>query len=146
MTELDLKNETPNDAKPLLAVRSLSIGNYLKRNEIVVTIDARSIFDIWTDEGINKLGYEPIPITMELIERFGFVFEELGDDPTLEEQSYRKAIRGYGSKAFEIEFNKFENGFTLDFITGELIIYKYVHELQNLYYLLIGWELSWNDR
>ena len=137
--------KAPNDAKPLLAVRSLSIGNYLKRNGIVVNIDARSIFDIWNDEGINKLEYEPIPITMQWIERFGFVFEELDDEPTLEEQSYRKAIRGYGSKAFEIEFNRFEDGFTLDFITGELIIYKYVHELQNLYYLLIGSELSWND-
>ena len=138
--------KAPNDAKPLLAVRSLSIGNYLKRNGIAVTIDARSIFDIWNDEGVYKLGYAPIPITMELIERFGFVFEELGDEPTLEEQSYRKAIRGDGSKAFEIEFNKFEDGFILDFITGELIIYKYVHELQNLYYFLIGSELSWNDR
>jgi|GEM_PF-5970587 len=138
--------KAPNDAKPLLAVRSLSIGNYLKRNGIVVTIDARSIFDIWNDEGINKLGYESIAITMEWIESFGFVFEELGDEPTLEEQSYRKAIRGYGSKAFEIEFNRFENAFTLDFITGELINYKYVHELQNLYYFLIGSELSWNDR
>ena len=58
----------------MLAVRDLSIGNYLKRNGVVVTIDARSIFDIWNDEGINKLGYEPIPITMELMERFGFVF------------------------------------------------------------------------
>jgi hypothetical protein len=138
--------KAPNDAKPLLAVRSLSVGNLLKRNGIVVTIDARLIFDIWNDEGIEKLGYEPIPITMEWIEKFGFVFEELGEEPTLEEQSYRKAIRGCGSKAFEIEFNIYEDAFTLDFITGELINYKYVHELQNLYYLLIGSELSWNDR
>jgi hypothetical protein len=141
-----LKNETPTDANNALAVRSLSVGNLLKRNGIVVTIDARSIFDIWNDEGIEKLGYEPIPITMEWIEKFGFVFEELGEEPTLEEQSYRKAIRGYGSKAFEIEFNIYEDAFTLDFITGELINYKYVHELQNLSYLLIGSELSWNDR
>lgn len=127
-------------------VRSLSVGNFLKRNGKVVKIDARSIFDIWNDEGIVNLGYEPIPITMEGLEKFGFVFEELGEDPTLEEQSYRKAIRGYGSKSFEIEFNRYEDAFTLDFITGELINYKYVHELQNLYYMLIGSELSWNDR
>lgn len=146
MLKDELKHENSADAKPVLAVRSLSIGNYLKRDGIIVTIDARSIFDIWNDEGINKLGYEPIPITIELLERFGFVFEELDDEATIEEQSYRKAIRGYGSKAFEIEFNKFENGFTLEFVTGELIVYKYVHELQNLYYLLIGSELSWNDR
>jgi hypothetical protein len=146
MTELDLKNETPADAKPVLSVRSLSIGNILKRNGIVVTIDARSIFDIWNDKGIVKLGYEPIPITMEWIEKFGFVFKELGEEPTLEEISYRKAVRGYGSKAFEIEFNRYEDAFTLDFITGELINYKYVHALQNLYYMLIGSELSCNDR
>jgi len=145
-TNDELKNETANGAKPVLAIRSLSIGNFIKRNGIVVTIDARSIFDIWNDEGIVKLGYEPIPITMEWIEKFGFVFEELDDEPTLEEQSYRKAIRGYGSKAFEIEFNSCEDTFTLNFITGELINYKYVHELQNLYYMLTGSELSLNDR
>lgn len=144
--KVELKNETANGTKPVLAVRSLSVGNLLKRNGIVVTIDARSIFDIWDDEGIVKLGYEPIPITMEWIEKFGFVFEELGEEPTLEEQNYRKAIRGYGSKAFEIEFNRFEGTFALNFITGELMNYKYVHELQNLYYMLIGSELSWNDR
>ena len=83
---INSSTEAPNDAKPVLAVRSLSIGNLLKRNGIVVTIDARSIFDIWNDEGIVKLGYEPIPITMEWIEKFGFVFEELDDEPTLEEQ------------------------------------------------------------
>jgi hypothetical protein len=145
-TNDELKNETANGTKPLLAVRSLSVGNLLKRKGVVVTIDARSIFDIWNDEGIIKLGYEPIRITMEWVQRFGFVFEELGDESTLEEQSYRKAIRGYGSKAFEIEFNRYEDAFTLEFITGESINYKYVHELQNLYYLLRGSELSWNDR
>ena len=142
----DLKNKTPTDANNVLAVRSLCIGNFVKRNGVVVKIDARSIFDIWNDDGIVKLGYEPIPITMEWIEKFGFVFEDLGDDPTLYEQIYRKAVRGYGSKSFKIEFNRNEDAFTLDFITGELINYIYVHELQNLYHMLIGSELSWNDR
>lgn len=44
--------------------------------------------------------------------------------------------------SIEIEFNRYEEAFTLDFITGELINYKYVHELQNLYYALTGVELS----
>jgi hypothetical protein len=117
--------KAPNDAKPLLAVRSLSIGNLLKRNGIVVTIDARSIFDIWNDEGIEKLGYKPIPITMEWIEKLGFVFEELGEEPTLEEQSYRKAIRGYGSKAFEIFYYWRINQLQICPRTSKLVLYAY---------------------
>src|SRR5690606_24327224 len=34
-TKVDLKNETTADAKPVLAVRSLSIGNYLKRDGVI---------------------------------------------------------------------------------------------------------------
>lgn len=142
--EKSLNHETPPIANVMLSVRSLCVGNFLKRNGIVVTIDAKSIFDIWSNEGIVRLGYEPIPITMEWIEKLGFVFEEIGEEPTLEEQSYRKAICGYGSKSFEIEFNRYEDAFALDFVTGELIHYKYVHELQNLYYMLNGSELSWD--
>ena len=136
----------PTIVKPVLAVRSLSVGNFLKRNGIVVTIDARSIFDIWNDESLVKIEYEPILITMEWFKGFGFVFEDIDKDSTVEELSYRKAIKGYGSKAFEIEFNRLVDAFTLENITGELIMYKYVHELQNLYYWLVGTELLLNDR
>jgi hypothetical protein len=55
-----------------LKANELRIGNLLKRNGIVVTIDGRSIFDIWDDDGIVKLGYEPIEITENLLLKMGF--------------------------------------------------------------------------
>lgn len=130
-----------------MKANDLRIGNYIEKSlksgqgrKLIDKIGCQDIVRIFENTG--SFNYEPIPITMEWIEKFGFVFEELGEEPTIEEQSYRKAIRGYGSKSFEIEFNRYEDAFILDFITGELINYKYVHELQNLYYLLIGSELS----
>jgi len=87
----------------------------------------------------NGMGCEPIPISKELLEKFGF--EELGKDPTIEEQNYRKDIWGYADKYFDIKYNLVNNTFTLNFITGPCIEYKYVHELQNLYYFLVGCEL-----
>ena len=72
---------------------------------------------------------KPIPITEEWLLKFRFKHS------------------GYGffihlKNRFEIEFNRNENTFTLNFITGELIEYKYVHQLQNLYFVLTGEELK----
>ena len=151
----DLKNETPADAKPVLAVRSLSIGNLLKRNGIVVTIDAKSIFDIWNDEGINKLGYEPIPITEEWLFRFGFKNEEKspshnhGNYYSIWEMDYKYSFayapfrEDWGFYHSYTDANKDKDNNRFDFISCGI---KYVHELQNLYYSLVHEELSWNGR
>ena len=84
---------------------------------------------------------KPIPITMEWIRKLGFIFEDIGNDANLTEQLYRKASIGGGSTEFKIEFDTRNETFTLDFITGSLINYAYVHQLQNLYYLHRGLEL-----
>ncbi|MGK3945644.1 hypothetical protein ABK046_45785, partial [Streptomyces caeruleatus] len=51
----------------MIKASELRIGNYLK-SDVVVKIDARTIFDIW--ESSKK--YEPIPITELWLYKFGF--------------------------------------------------------------------------
>lgn len=53
-----------------MKANELRIGNLLNNDGVVVTIDARSIFDIWNDEGLKN--YKPIPLTEEWLIRFGF--------------------------------------------------------------------------
>ena len=62
---------------------------------------------------------EPIPLTEECLKKFGisniWVFEIFGDD---------------------------SRGFHISYPYGEWIFIKYVHELQNLYFALVGEELE----
>lgn len=148
-----MKHENPNDAKPVLAVRSLSIGNLLKRNGIVVTIDARSIFDIWNNDRIDKLGYEPIRLTEDWLLRLGFKKEE--KSPSKNHGNYYSIWLmdykySFSYAAFREDWGfyhsytdalKDEDNDKFDFISCGI---KYVHELQNLYYSLSHEELSLN--
>ena len=151
-----MKNEKENmNTKPVLAVRSLSIGNLLKRNGIVVKIDARLIFDMWDDVGVYKLGYEPILLTKDWLLKFGFKEEEKSPSPNhgnyysiwIMDYKYSFAYapfrEDWGFYHSYTDAYKDEDNNRFDFISCGI---KYVHELQNLYYLLVHEELSWNDR
>jgi len=85
---------------------------------------------------------KPISITMEWIRKLGFVFETLNEDSTPTQRKYRKAVIGSDSIPFKIEFDTYNESFTLDFVERKLINYNYVHELQNLYNLHTRLELS----
>lgn len=78
---------------------------------------------IWENE-IERI--KPIPITEEILLKFGF--ENGIDEMTLTTES------------FCIYWRKFEGHFE---INGEKYFKKYIHELQNLYFALTGKELSY---
>ena len=155
MNENTNHHENANGTKPVLAVRSLSIGNLLKRNGVVVKIDARSIFDIWSDDGLKKLGYEPIIITEDWLLRFGFKKEDKfpsnnhGNYYSIWIMDYKYSFayapfrQDWGFYHSYTDANKDEDNNRFDFISCGL---RYVHEIQNLYYSLTHEELSWNDR
>lgn len=124
-----------------MTANELRIGNFYSQYGYVHQADWGTIKEL-SKGAKNQLWCKAIPITEEWLLKFGFDFEELGEDPTPEEENYRSAIKGYGSKSFEIEFNKNEGYFILAFIIGEVINYQYVHQLQNLYFLLTGKELE----
>lgn len=119
-------------------INSLSVGNYLKKDGVVVKIDARSIFDIWNEKGIIKHGYEPILLTEEWLLKLGFNKEYrygyIGIDvcDTDFVLTYPEAMDEHlehFSFEFEVGVQKFKE-------------IKYVHELQNLFHSLTGTELT----
>ncbi len=105
-----------------MKANELKIGNYVYNDAVVVSIDARSIFDIWDDKGLKN--YNPIPLTEEWLLKFGFhkTSKDKKDRYRLDERLI--VIR--------------DNFFT-DY--GSSVQIKYVHQLQNLYFALTGKEL-----
>ena len=126
-------------------VKELIIGNYVKYNGSVVSVYAisnptpskdkhfnnKARVTLWCnglmDATIDEI--EPIPITEELVLKNGF------------EQC------GYMFKTLFMEMYEVENGWHLHidnerFETALSITTKYVHQLQNAYYLLTGKELE----
>ena len=136
-------NISPAIAKPMLAVPSLSVGNYLNRKGIVVQIDGRSIFDMWDDNGVIKCGYEPIELTEKWLLNLGF------------NKEYKDGYIGIdvGNTDFVLTYPKvmgdFQEYFAFQFHSGGWSKFRevrYVHELQNLFRSITGVGLVGNDR
>ncbi len=121
----------------MIQANELRIGNLIYSSDgIVVTADARTIFDIWD---VSKK-YYPIPITPEWLERLGF--ERVGD-------YYDLDFKGGGLRfVTDLEecrlFTGSEYSLTaaMDYDTCEIPnMPKYVHQIQNLYFVHAGTEL-----
>lgn len=125
----------------MIDLRELRIGNLLNKDGIVVTIDAKSIFDIWD----NSDKYKPLPLTEEWLIKFGF--------EKIEDIRYEKKIRitglepddpnayklaAIGSRKIKVAFLSFGKWSS----TGV----EYVHQFQNLYYAIAGEELQYERR
>ena len=104
-----------------MEARELRIGNWVKRNSIVVQCDFMSVANCHAipDQ------YEPIPITEYWLEIFGF-----------------NGLSKEDSNGFELIYNN-AIGYRLS-IQGQYQYkeIKYIHELQNLYFALTGKELE----
>ena len=82
------------------------------------------------NDRFNEL-YEPIPLTPEILEKAGFV-------KGLSSAIHRR--QDYQMERFGIIcICNSENQF---FVNGRLVVLKYVHQLQNLYFALTGEELN----
>lgn len=106
----------------------LRIGNLLHSNGVVVTIDGRTIFDIWDDEGLKT--YSPIPLTEEWLLKFGFEYDHDG------------RYEYHGSKFYRYKSRLIVDRGGLFFDYGSDVEIKYAHQLQNLCFALTGEELN----
>lgn len=113
--------------------RELRLGN------LVENIYGTSIQVIVIDDTIDW--GKAIPLTFEWLRKFGFVLNDIGEDPTETEKRYRHAYKG----SFGIEFDTQKGTFTLHNVVGELVEYQYVHHLQNVYYWNTMKELEIKD-
>ena len=105
----------------------LRIGNLIKRNGIVVTVDHQTFYDVirYPEQ------YERIPLTKEWLDKLSFVYSYF------EGYSYSINLIEYH---YSIDYN-IPNGL---FSTNIKIAYKleYVHQIQNLYFSIKGKELT----
>jgi hypothetical protein len=104
--------------------KGLMVGNYLKKDGIIVKIDARSIFDMFNENP----KYEPIPFKKDWLIKLGF---ELNDN-------------GFYSKG-RLTYHKTYGWEILEsWISGWKSVepIRYVHQLQNLYFAISGNELT----
>lgn len=121
--------------------KELRKGNLVNYNGDVYSVSTIGLFGISGESKqggfiskYSNLHLSPIPITTEWLRKFGFVFEDIGTNPTEEEKKYRNAEIGFGGKSFGIEFDTEKGTFILQNVVGELVEYQYVHHLQNVYY------------
>ena len=120
----------------------LRIGNYLEVNDLIVSISKiepehlwDSLKDKWFFQGEEM---QPISITEDWLLKFGFEKEYKGSNDW----------SNYNSSGEDLEspiIITFENG-EIYYSAGEGVklskCFKYVHQLQNLYFALTGNELN----
>ena len=129
-------------------------ANELRRFNKVVFARDRTVYDVLMIEETGLIvkneeeifwckidQFEGIPLTFEWLRKFGFVLNDIGEDPTETEKRYRHAYKG----SFGIEFDTQKGTFTLHNVVGELVEYQYVHQLQNVYYWNTMRELAIKD-
>jgi hypothetical protein len=115
--------------------QELRIGNKIKIDGIIVTVDERTLFDFDHDGRVK----ESVEITEEWLEKFGFEKEtEIID----EVENYDYTLVAGKGVLFRCEWNL--HGI-LEYIYIDDLCFieiQYVHQLQNLYFALTGEELQ----
>jgi hypothetical protein len=119
-----------------MKANELRLGNIVKFSYLQGTILTikDNVCEVIADTIIAKLDYddiEPITLTEEWLLKFGFKTSAWDNHST-----YRKMI---GNNDYTIVFDEYSNTMIGDIMIKEI---KYVHQLQNLYFALIGEELS----
>lgn len=125
--ELRVGNYLYDRKKKLCKVERIEPSDY---NRAAFQFDAPVI-----GEALTHLPYEPIPLTEEVLKRLGFMY----DKETC-------------TWSYTISLERFDYVFELEHINDEVFItihniewnYKYVHQLQNLFFGLTGFELKLN--
>lgn len=108
----------------MISANELRIGNKVIRNGIHVTVDGMSIWDAQHE----RVQYDPIPLTPEILEKAGFK-----DD----------GAKTYAKKACLFNIDLDEHGVYIVYVGMQGIgVLKYLHQLQNLYFAIMGEELN----
>lgn len=159
----------PDVVRSPLSVRELRVGNYLMKDGVIVCIDARSIFDIWEEtkeyepvaltedimlkfrrnqsKDFQPIEFSKVPPGERQVEN-NFWSNWINDDYRFHlSPSYGYDwINGKAVKSDKIEFwfcwynSKGQWFLSVKNIRGENQL-KYVHQLQNLFYQLSGYDL-----
>lgn len=125
--------------------KELRIGNYIQSEPLsiprvgiitdgVVQTTGYGISVIESDTN-NSMGFRSIPLTAEWLIRFGFKYKSPG-------AGGQDQWAGYGFWSFnDVHFLGIKDGKILYFNRDRRTQIAYVHQLQNLYFQLVGEEL-----
>lgn len=102
----------------------ISISNIINSNPCITAKNVGC--GITVGSSIKNL--EPIPLTPELLEKCGF----------------DRLLFVYQKDRIDVIIDKNRIGIYPNFLSGMLIICKYLHQLQNMYYAITGEELEIN--
>jgi len=119
-----------------MEAKGLMVGNYLKKDGITVKIDARSIFDMFNENP----KYEPIPLTEEWLLKSGFNNLNYGYELAIELDRLLQLVVSNGD--YYPQLIQLPEMSGLDSQVVSLNSINYIHELQNLWYVLTGKELT----
>ena len=100
-------------------------------NNIVYDLDGKTIIKVSGDDTYFEAQlYKPIPLTKEWLLKFD-LFEK-----------YQSIHNDNFSGNIHIEYNKYINNYTFYIGNFDVVMLEYVHQLQNLYFILSGRKLE----
>jgi hypothetical protein len=114
-----------------MKAKELRIGNWVYDREDKCDIQIMDLDDLR-----YFMYYEPIPLTEEWFNRFGFYKEEV----YYEEYNYKFKNQSFG-EFYPKEDYYLPTAYYFSEAFGENFKLRYVHQLQNLYFALTGEEL-----
>jgi len=126
----------------MIKAHELRVGNWVK-NKIdtyvkVLNIQEETINQIFDDDGVvgsYRIDYfEPIPLTPEILEKCGLSNVWIKESWIIVEDRFDLELFGYAMKVRNSSHTK----------EIEFAYFKYLHQLQNLYFALTGEELIIN--
>jgi hypothetical protein len=112
----------------------LKIGNYYNNNGQIKKITPSDIEEVFISE---RIWCEPLPITKELLLKFGFN-NWLENEYSLSNGYFYCSFKFYKNGRIDTYFC----GQNERFKNKDTMFFKYVHQLQNLYFALTGEELT----
>ena len=135
----------------MIKANELRIGNYLQLDSVIFHVyeiynDLQSVelrrknlenpkLNDYEECDLDCNDLQPIPLTEELILKFGFKKIKFLNEYFVEEN-------GYKHLDMIIRYGCFDgHRFIFDFANDKCVNLKYVHQLQNLYFALCGEEL-----
>lgn len=122
----------------MIQPQELRIGNYYQgaSRGNIETVTWQTLRDL--SEG--KLNLLPIPLTEEILLKFGF--NEVEDERWCDMHEEFEECNYYYLSMFKIYYNPETDKFEDDSLYDFNVNLKYVHQLQNLYFALTGEELT----
>lgn len=125
----------------MIAPQELRIGNYVEYANVICKVLSYSKEGLLQTDGVTApiVAYQSIELTEAWLEKFGFEIEK--------SQSHCIAFNDIGYKhelQLDKEFDRKENCWNITKYGGGYRLIYYVHQLQNLYFDLTGYELIIN--